>query len=240
MVTKIVLFLLIMFSGGALQSVTGFGLSVYAICFLPMLMPMQQAVVVVSMMAAVASIRILVSVRGRVNVSLLLPAMAAGLLAQAIGFTMLVSMEEAILKRILGVALVLLAVCNAFFADRIRLRACGRNAVIAGLISGVLTGLYNIGGPPLVIYYLNACPDKEEYTATLQASFLVSIAVGLVMHALKGNITLAALEYGTIGALTVLPGTWLGMKLFRRLDRRMLTRLICLFLAMMGLMQLFL
>lgn len=238
MVMKAAGFLLIMLSGGVLQSVTGFGLSVYAICLLPLLMPMQQAVVVVSMMSAVVSIQILWKLYRRVNIRVAFPAVAASLITQAAGFFLLVTVEEGILKKVLGIVLILLAAYNILFAGRIHIKACTRNGVIAGMISGILTGMFNVGGPPLVMYYLAACEDKEEYTATLQASFIINIAVGLLMHALKGNITPETLSYGALGMVAILPGVWLGMKIFHRLDRKMLSRVVYIFLGVMGVLQL--
>lgn len=238
MVMKAAGFLLIMLSGGVLQSVTGFGLSVYAICLLPLLMPMQQAVVIVSMMSAVVSIQILWKLYRRVNIRVALPAVAASLITQTAGFFLLVTVEEGALKKVLGIVLIILAGYNILFAGKIHIKACTHNGVIAGMISGILTGMYNVGGPPLVMYYLAACEDKEEYTATLQASFIINIAVGLLMHALKGNITTETLSYGALGMAAILPGVWLGMKIFHRLDRKMLSRVVYIFLGVMGVLQL--
>ena len=81
---------------------------------------------------------------------------------------------ETLLRRILGITLVVLSIYFIFFSSRLVIRANLWTGLAAGAISGVCGGLMSIGGPPMVAYYLAATRSKEEYAATLQTYFIFS------------------------------------------------------------------
>ena len=73
------------------------------------------------------------------------------------------------LSKIMGTVLLVLAVYFIFFSSKVHLKGrFGLPDWAAGAVSGFCGGLFNIGGPPMVAYFLSVTDDKEKYNATLQ------------------------------------------------------------------------
>ncbi len=75
-----------------------------------------------------------------------------------------------------------------------------------GLISGVLTGLFGTGGPPLILYYRLQGVDKAAFRGNLMAIFLLMTVVRVPSYAVFGLITAPRMW----SALAVLPAVILG------------------------------
>ena len=58
-----------------------------------------------------------------------------------------------------------------------------------GLSSGLLTGLFGTGGPPLVLYYQLSGADKAAFRGNLMAIFLLMTLVRVPSYAGMGLIT---------------------------------------------------
>jgi hypothetical protein len=58
-----------------------------------------------------------------------------------------------------------------------------------GLIAGLLTGAYNTGGPPLIIYGTSQRWSPREFKANIQSLFLVASLGVITGHSAVGNMT---------------------------------------------------
>ena len=67
-----------------------------------------------------------------------------------------------LLKKVFGVFLMLLSVYFLVFSSKLKIKATLMSATVCGTLAGILGGLFGIGGPPMVIFFLAALDDKEE------------------------------------------------------------------------------
>lgn len=145
--------------------------------------------------------------------------------------------EVDLLKVILGSVLIVLSVYFYWFKNSIQVKASTRNGIIAGFISGILGGMFNIGGPPLVIYYFCALKDKLEYNASLQATFNLSAIYTIALHILYGNINTTVLKYTAVGVIAVSVGCSIGLWIFKKIEKETISKAIYSFMAIMGIMM---
>jgi uncharacterized membrane protein YfcA len=107
-----------------------------------------------------------------------------------------------------------------------------------GLISGVLTGLFGTGGPPIIIWYHLAAAGKSAFRAHLMTIFLLMTVVRVPSYFASGLVTAPRLW----SSLTVMPavlfGAWLGQRLHLQVSEKTFRRLVSLLLAVLGLMLL--
>jgi uncharacterized membrane protein YfcA len=105
---------------------------------------------------------------------------------------------------------------------------------VAGLAAGVVGGITNVPGTPLVVYFQALGLSKEEFVASVAYSFLVYKLIqlgavtwyGLLSWPLLGtSALLAAAALGTFAA---------GLRIQDRLDQRAFNRLVLTFLAVLG------
>lgn len=83
-----------------------------------------------------------------------------------------------------------------------------------GAFSGVLSGLAQIGGPPMVLYWISSNDEVARIRANLIAFFAVIMATSLLTFAFKGLVTARVLWFAAAAVPGYALGTWLGSLLF--------------------------
>lgn len=99
-----------------------------------------------------------------------------------------------------------------------------------GLASGLLTGLFGTGGPPLIVYYHLAGLDKTGFRGNLMAVFVVMTVLRVINYTAQGLITAPRLWSGLALLPVSLLGVWIGQRihiqvpevLFRRMTSGLL------------------
>jgi uncharacterized membrane protein YfcA len=107
-----------------------------------------------------------------------------------------------------------------------------------GLLSGVLTGLFGTGGPPLIIWYHLTAPGKTAFRAHLMAIFLMMTAVRVPSYFANGLVTAPRLMSALLVLPAVLLGAWLGHRAHLQISERTFRRLVSLLLAVLGILLL--
>lgn len=96
----------------------------------------------------------------------------------------------------------------------------------AGAISGFFSASTSVGGPPLVLYFLNEKQDKDTMRANMIWIFGLSSVLVMVGHFFAGNVD-AITDWSLL--LFMLPamflGIYLGEKFFFRLNQHLFKRL---------------
>ena len=106
-----------------------------------------------------------------------------------------------------------------------------------GLISGVLTGLFGTGGPPLIIWYHLAAGSKSAFRGNLMTIFLLMSVVRVPSYLIGGLITVPRL-WSTLAVMpAVLFGAWLGHRLHIQLSEVVFRRMVAGLLFILGLVQ---
>lgn len=229
------LVVLIGFIGSFVQSTTGFGYAVTVMAVWPMIMPFKTAAVLEIITAMVLTVSIAVKYRKYIVWKQLIWPGIASVFMNWVGLQILQHSGETFLRRILGAALMLLAIYFVFFSSKLKIRPTTRNAVIAGGVAGLTGGMFSLGGPPIVAYYLSALEDKRQYTATTQMFFILSTINLLLMHLIMGNITLSVIKLSVYVVAGVAAGTICGLALFKRLNLQTIKKMVYTFMMLMGL-----
>jgi len=103
-----------------------------------------------------------------------------------------------------------------------------------GAVSGVLTGLFGTGGPPLVLYYRFVGVGKTEFRGNLMAIFLAMTAIRVPSYAGMGLITAERLWSGAAVLPAVLFGAWIGHHLHLGVAEPTFRRLVAVALVVLG------
>jgi len=143
-------------------------------------------------------------------------------------------MEPGILVLVLGASLVVISLYFAVFSQSISIRASKRNGLSMGLIAGFGNGLFGIGGPPVALYLLPAVPGKTEYLATIQAYFFFCNLESIFIRMVNGALVLEHIPLILMGWVTIVLGTYLGLKLFNKIPSTLLKRMVYIFVGLSG------
>jgi uncharacterized protein len=110
-------------------------------------------------------------------------------------------------------ALIALSLAGMISGWKWRAPQTAKVAAGVGLVSGLMSGLAQIGGPPVVMYWLSANTGHGRMRANLIAYFALLMWAGLAIFAFKGLLPVKVLWLAAAAA----PGYALGMVLGSRL-----------------------
>jgi uncharacterized membrane protein YfcA len=111
-------------------------------------------------------------------------------------------------------------------------------AAPVGLLSGVLTGLFGTGGPPLILYYQFSGADKAAFRGHLMAIFLLMTTVRVPSYVVFGLVTAPRLWSALAVMPAVILGAIVGNGIHLRIDEETFRRLVSAALLIIGLVLL--
>ena len=229
-----VLTALIAAAGSFVQSASGFGYAIICMALWPLFMPFYAASILEAVAAFFMVVYIAVRLWRFIDWKLLLPPVIMASAASLLGVNTLMSLDEAVLSDIMGTVLLVLAVYFIFFSIKVHLKAGIVTGLAAGAVSGFCGGLFNIGGPPMVAYFLSVTQDKEKYNATLQMFFTINTASIFLIHFFQGHVSEAMVPVLLAALAGTAAGTVGGMALFRRLTMEGIRKVIYAFMVCAG------
>ena len=225
---------LIAFAGSFVQSSSGFGYAIVCMALWPLLMPFRTASILEAVTAFFMVVYITARLFRHIDWKLLLPPACVAGVFSLLGVNTLMALSETAMHKILGVALLVLAVYFIFFSARVHLHPTLLTGMAAGMAGGFCGGLFNIGGPPMVAYFFSVTDDKLKYNATLQAFFCVNTITIFCIHLVKGNLTADMLPLGAAALCGTALGTISGFLLFRKLTMKGIKKIIYTFMVCAG------
>lgn len=230
-----VFFAAVCFVGAVLQSVSGFGFGILLMSVLPHFLPRYATGLASStLLAATLSIFILCKEYKYVNWRKILPTIIGNFVAVAAVAFLWKGEADAIMKKALGVFLILLSAYFVYFNRKVKIKASFKAGAASGALGGAMNSLFSMGGPPVVAYLLAAAGSTKEYRASLQAYFVISSAGVSIARFANGMITSDVLFYYIIGMPSVVLGLFVGLKLYKRINDEMLRKIIYIFMAASG------
>ena len=225
-------------AGAFIQRVTGFGFGIFVMLFFPYIMKTPTSAAAVStLVSCVVSVYNAIIYRKNVPYKKIIPLIVSALITIPISVYFSVLISGDFFKKALGIVLVGLSVYFIFFSNRIKIRPTVKNSMIAGGTSGVLTGLFSTGGPPVVLYLMNAFADNTVYFASTQFYFGLTGIYSTVVRAFNGIVTLEVIVYFVIGFIGSIVGNYIGKKVFDKLNSQRLRLLIYLGMIVSGIIM---
>jgi len=234
----LILLVLIGLGAGFVQRVSGFGLSIFAMIFLPYLMSTTDAVTVATILSLSATILNTVKHYKHVLYRIALPMVGAALVSIPIAVHFSVMVPEDVFKILLGAVLIALSLYFLFFNQNIKIKPTIFSGVVSGTISGVLGGLFSTSGPPAVLYLSSAISDNLIYFATIQFYFCLTNIYTISVRIASGIVEWNILPYVVVGIAGCFVGDFVGKLVFDKLDAKKLKTIIYIGMIISGVMML--
>lgn len=224
---EIFIIMIIILIGSFIQGVSGFGFGLFAMGFLPFFFSVKDSALFVMSLAVVVSLNILVRNYKKIVFKSIFFLLFASLAGRVLSFYILNAFGEMdFMKKILGMFLILVVVYLLFNRKEPSKAALERPfiPIVFGLLGGIIGGVFAVGGPFFVFYFLFLFKDKYQYSANLQAVFFVNNSFTLVLHGFNGDFSLDFLLSFVVGVVTVIFGTTLGLKMFDKLPHQVIKK----------------
>ncbi len=226
------------YGGGFVQRVSGFGLGIFIMLFLPYLTPeIAIAATISCLFSCGTSSYNAVKYIKKVNFRLILPILCASMTILPFVLYFSASMPQRLFEYILGAVLIVLSIYFLFFNDRIKMGKSVKNGIVLGALGVALNGLFSTGGPPVVLYLSQVASDNIEYFAGIQFYFAVTNIFATILRAFNGLVTLQALSTAAIGFLGCMLGDLIGNCVFDKLDGKKLKLVIYIGMIISGVLM---
>ncbi len=222
---------LVVAGAGLVRGYGGFGGGLVAIPLLTLIYGPIEAYAMTALIGVLGYVQLAPRAARIADWTELAPTLIAATIATPIGVAALVVTDPEVIRRLIGVFVLLGAVLLATgWAYR------GRRGALAGGITGALcggiSGVAGVGGPPLVIYFLSAPASADVQRASI---LIVTGYVSLLMLAslaIGAGIDLDVVWRTALLFPVSLLGTWLGARSFavapQAIYRRVATGLLFL------------
>lgn len=216
------------------QSITGFGVSIVAMSFLPGVIGLQTSVPLVTLIPIAGNMMLWYYHRRDCSFKAVGKLTIASLIATPLGVVLLDRIPEATALTGLGILIVSYVLYDWFNLSLPKLQSSFW-AYLFGGVSGILNGAYTVNGPPLIIYGNCRRWTPQEFKGNLGALFFFSSVLAAIAHGFQGNITLQVREFAVYSLPVYACGLWLGMVLSEKIDPLMFRRITLALLMVAGL-----
>lgn len=232
------LILLICMLAGFLSASISFGYAIICMILLPLVIDIKYAVLV----TVFASIFLFSSIvienlfirKVRLKPSLVFIPAVILTIFRFVGMSLYTVFTSMQLVVILAVFMVTLNVYFLGFSNKVNIKPNFLSALITGILGGLFGGLYGISGPPLVAYYHSVEKDTLTYTTYVQLMFFFGCVTSIIFHISVGNVNMQVLKYTGAGSIGVIFGALTGYRLYKRINRQMLSKIIRLAILAMS------
>lgn len=220
--------------GGLIQSLIGFGSSIFTMLVWPMIFPMLKATALSTFTLMWLNILLLIQYRKSIRLNLIAVPLPAYVLCNFLGVQTARMSDVVRLKAYFGIFLIVMALYFIFFDKKIKVKGGVISAVVCCGLAGFLAGLFGIGGPPAAIYFLAVTNDKSTYIANIQSVFVVGCISATLTRFAAGIFTLDMIPLAIPGVLGVWCGKQIGTRILNRIDIAMVRKLVYFFLIFSG------
>ena len=155
-----------------------------------------------------------------------------------IGVFIVHNFDEQILVRALGALVLAYVAYEGLIVPRLaqsRPRLGTAWAYPLGLAAGIFGGVYNIFGPPAIIFGMGRAWQSQHFRANLQIFAMWITLLNIGAHFLDGNFSPEVLRLALLCVPAAFGGLWLGIYVERYLSEVHYTRLILILLSFTGL-----
>jgi uncharacterized membrane protein YfcA len=217
--------LAVVFVATLIRSAFGFGEALIAVPLLALLMPVEVAVPLATLLSITVAAIVVSQDWHQIHVRSAGWLILSTLFGIPLGLWLLTAVAEAVVKAILGVIILGFSSYCLIRRSPFQLKD-DQFAWVFGFGAGVLGGAYGMNGPPLVIYGSLRHWSPEHFRATLQGYFLPASLLGMCGYWLAGLWIPAVNRYFLWSLPLALAAIFLGRALNRRMQGRSFLRYI--------------
>jgi hypothetical protein len=230
---------LIIFIAYMVKGVTGFASSLIAVPLLSLFLDIKFVVPVIATMTFFSGIMLFVMTRQHINKQeffILIPFVLVG---SFLGVQILANFDSIILKKIFAIFVIIFSIRMLLVAHKPSIKKLKKYwAVIAGVIAGILGGMFDTNGPPLVIY-LSHKLKKAAFRATLTVIFFVDIIFRNILYVSSGITTLDTFKFSLFILPALIIGILAGSKIHINIDEILFKRIVAIILLITGILPIF-
>ena len=223
---------------GLVQGTTGFGLGIVMMLVLPFFLPLASSAAVTNFISLPLCLFLYLRYRKEVNHKLLILPTLFYIVGSSLAILLIPYINQYLLKIFFSLFLIGLSIYFLKFATTFQIRASLTTMIVTGVLSGICDGLFGIGGPLMVVFYLVLVPTKEAYLGSIQGLFLLVGIYNIIFRIYRGIFTINLLQPSLFISVAVLLGMLIANRIVNRINHDLIRQLTYCFIGLSGVITL--
>lgn len=224
---------------GLVQGVTGFGGGIITMLIFPYFFSIALGAGITGSLGIALCGSMAIRYRKDVKVMMaLLPSLLYNVVSSLV-ISYSVAVDQALIKKIFGVFLILLAVYYLFISKNVQNRKLSIGvSIICIAISAACDGLFGIGGPLMVLYFMSMTDSTHAYLGNMQLFFWFNSMYNTAFRFYKGILLPEHIVYILCGMAGILVGGVIAGKIVDKLNVVTMRKLIYAMIGVSGVINL--
>lgn len=210
---------------GVTRGFSGFGSAMILAPGLSLIFNPQQVVATIILLEMSASVGLTSEALPNTKWQEVLPMAIAAILTIPVGVYFLLLLDPLLMRRIIG-GLILTFVVLLSLSKHSHIKTSISLSSIVGAMSGFLTGLTGMGGPPIVLYELSGEGTAATNRANWISFFALTQFVALLIYFVQGLLSVWVLQHFLLFLPMFLVGLISGKFLFKWVDEKLFRNLV--------------
>ncbi len=225
------------FAGFYVQTVVGFAGSLIALPILLFEMQLPDAIAYISIFYMFSSVFLISKEWKSIDKKMILQLAVASMLGVVLGILVLTFSKPIVLKKALGVFILVYVAYITFGKKKIQLNKVGVNSF--GVLAGFFSGVFSTGGPLYVICVENTVKDIKTFRATMIGVLGLVTITRVPALAISGILNLSHLKMILLVFPVFLFAQFLGKRTFMKIKETLFKRSLMLLLCISALILIF-
>jgi uncharacterized protein len=232
---------IVVFLGQLIYTLFGFGSGIFIVTILAFFFNDISSIVILVLLLSIP-IEVFIVAKSRKSIKTgNIWLMIIGLIIGIILGTELLDMQNEInLFIMMGCAIIMTSIYFIFIEDKVKPRKISIIwTLLIGIVSGVLSATFGMGGPPVILYYKFMNPPKNEFRTNLLTIFLIISCIRVPVYIYTDLLSKDLL----LSSLSVLPfalfGMFVGNILHFGMDEKLFKKLTAFAMLVLGILLCF-
>lgn len=223
---------------GLAQGVCGFGAGILTMMALPHYFPMSRAAGISGAISLALTLLMVLKYRRHVNVKKTLLPLLVYAACSALAIRFGARLDQALLKRVFGGFLICLTLYHFLLSKKEVSEWSAPVCVAAWAFSGVCSGLFAVGGPLMVLYFISHTKSNEEFLGTTELLFFVNLVSSTYLRIEGGIITASDAPLIALCIVCVGLGLFIANKIVARINGARLKNIVYIGVGISGVINL--
>lgn len=240
MVGTIVAFCAIVLAASVVQGISGFAFNMVVLMVFPYLFSYTESLAMGSLLAVVANFYNVYLYHKAIDRTWVFRWLGVYFVADMMAVFVLKKVgDHPIWYTLMAIIFIVMALYLLWGQKIIRVNPSMVTLVIMAILSGIIMGMFGVGGPLMAAFFLEATHSKEDYLGTSQLVGGCTLAIDFVMRVINGMFSVDLVGYTLLGVVSMGVGLYIAKRLVSHMDALALRRFICVVMIVDGVFMLF-
>ena len=223
---------------GVTRGIVGFGAGMIIVTSLAVLYDPITGVIILALLDIPSAIQLGPSIYRHTRWKVIFTLFLSALPLIPVGVWVLSISEPELMRRLISLFVLVFALLNAT-GWQIRTTPNIATKLFVGGLSGFLTGVATLGGPPIILFFLSLRYPKEVFRSSTLTFLILTTLFALIFYFVNDLITLRHIYLFILATPIYLISMWFGTSIFKRVSEKKFRHIAIVIIMLIALIGIF-